>query len=323
MSDAAHDLSFVLAVTRAPSARVTRSRALRERFCLLSFRTVDRYGGLYADLDLHPVDTIDAMLRGQTLLLPHTPNIGLTNAMIAATARHPFITFAMHELINYRRGGIHLSKHFTVLTSTGSTFIWAMHMRWSRTHSLEESARLVPAADWGKCSYCESAIAARPRMVRRPVSNATAAALQPVHGAVINGAVVGDKLATVADSSAKLVLQQPLSAVGGDASVGAQPLPRSVRSLLPTHRAWRSPFAHGEGSSWHSDDSFLVLLLFCHADIAAILVLALCICFRWHSLRRIAIEAAALLFVIGMQKYTGCLIFETFIGRPFIWLSMT
>merc|ERR1719163_1101535 len=43
-----------------------------------------KYGGVYADLDLEPTARIDSLLSGQTLLLPHTPNVGLTNALMAS-----------------------------------------------------------------------------------------------------------------------------------------------------------------------------------------------------------------------------------------------
>lgn len=59
------------------------------------------YAGLYVDLDLEPAGKVDAMLRGQQLLLPHTPNIGLTNAMMASTKAHPFFEEVLKQLPNY------------------------------------------------------------------------------------------------------------------------------------------------------------------------------------------------------------------------------
>ena len=68
--------------------------------------------------------------------------------MMASIRGHPFLSFCMRQLPNTARMWHHTSKHNIVLTSTGSTFIWAMHMRWAREHDPSESARLVPAADW-------------------------------------------------------------------------------------------------------------------------------------------------------------------------------
>ena len=127
------------------------------RLPALTLACPPRYGGLYADLDLQPVANVDDLLRGQSLLLPHTPNIGLTNAVMASTAGHPFMDFALRQLPRYSRAWYHISKHNTVLSSTGSTFIWAVHMTWARGHEGMDAARLLPAADWGKCSYCDHA----------------------------------------------------------------------------------------------------------------------------------------------------------------------
>ncbi|KOO25005.1 glycosyltransferase family 32 protein [Chrysochromulina tobinii] len=119
-----------------------------QRWDASRYAVLHLYGGLYADLDVHPVRPVDELLRGQTLLLPYTPNIGLTNAIVAATPGHPFLSFALRELPTYARRWYHVTRHFEVLTSTGSTFIWAMHMRWARMHSREVAASLIPAPDW-------------------------------------------------------------------------------------------------------------------------------------------------------------------------------
>ena len=120
------------------------------RYCVLH-----KYGGVYADLDLAPITPIDEMLRGQRLLLPHTPNIGLTNAFMAATPRHPFVSHLLSQLPTYAQQWYHhLGRHATILSSAGPTFVWAVHMGWARDHGVAQAAALLPAADWGKCSYC-------------------------------------------------------------------------------------------------------------------------------------------------------------------------
>ena len=47
----------------------------------------------------------------------------------------------------------HLSKHNTVLSSTGSTYLWALYMRWPDSAEREPPALLQPHT-WGKCSVC-------------------------------------------------------------------------------------------------------------------------------------------------------------------------
>mmetsp|Transcript_20301 Transcript_20301/g.48755 ORF Transcript_20301/g.48755 Transcript_20301/m.48755 type:complete len:545 (-) Transcript_20301:400-2034(-) len=122
-----------------------------QRWDASRYAILHKYGGLYVDLDLKPSARVDAMIRGQTLLLPHTPNVGLTNAMMASVAAHPFLREALNQLPQYAHAWYHVSKHNTVLSSTGSTFVWAMFMRWS---DARHPVSLVPAEDWGKCSVC-------------------------------------------------------------------------------------------------------------------------------------------------------------------------
>ena len=50
---------------------------------------------------LQAVERIDALLEGQQLLLPHTPNVGLTNALMASVAAHPFMGEALRLLPAY------------------------------------------------------------------------------------------------------------------------------------------------------------------------------------------------------------------------------
>lgn len=291
--------------------------------------SICRYGGLYADLDLHPVDSVDGLLRGQTLLLPHTPNIGLTNAMMAATTGHPFITYAMSQLPEYAHAWHHTSKHNTVLTSTGSTFIWAMHMRWARDHTPEESARLVPAADWGKCSYCTLAAAERPRILRRPVAAETpAGAVAGSAPAVSAEGILGGESWAASDGS-----KAAAGSVGSEAAaahaVGSpmqqqhQALARRLSRELRSRGRWLSPFAHGEGNSWHSGDSLFVLMFFCHLDMLLVLACALCVYLRYRSIRRTALIAGAMFAVTLAQQHYGILYFEMLLGRPWIWLIMT
>ena len=128
-----------------------------QRWDASRYAVLHSFGGLYADLDVYPVASVDALIDGHTLLLPHTPNIGLTNAVMASTARHPFLLFVLEQLPAYAHAWYHGARHNTILSSTGSTFIWAVHMRWARDHTADESARLLPAREWGKCSYCERA----------------------------------------------------------------------------------------------------------------------------------------------------------------------
>ena len=77
------------------------------------------------------------------------------------------------------------------------------------------------------------------------------------------------------------------------------------------------------GSSWHSGDSMLTLLLWCHLDSLVILLCALAAYARWRSVRRTAVVAAGLCVLTVLQHHMGVMLFETLLGRPWIWLLMT
>lgn len=108
----------------------------------------------------------------------------------------------------------HLSKHNTVLTSTGSTFIWAMFMRWdNEAHPVS----LIPAEDWGKCSVCAS---------RQPSAHVSSAG--EVRGQPIVSTVTSNLVAT----TTKRKLGTDLSTMlGGEAGVVA------IEPSLITHEA--------------------------------------------------------------------------------------
>ena len=240
-----------------------------QRWDASRYAVLHRYGGLYVDL---------------------------TNAIVAATPGHPFLSFALRELPTYARRWYHVTRHFEVLTSTGSTFIWAMHMRWARMHAREVAASLIPAPDWGKCSYCEAGRAA----------DAAAAAIAAASAV----ASIGSASALGSASSRHLGRLPPSAAPDGS-------------SADTSATRWVSPLAHGEGSSWHAADSTIVLLTFCHSH--AVLALALVVLtWRWTgSHRRAALVGLAMLIAGSVQHALGLVLLETFVGRPVVWLLMS
>lgn len=225
-----------------------------QRWDASRYAILHHHGGLYADLDLRPISSIEPMLRGHKLLLPHTPNVGLTNALMASTKGHPFFLEALRQLPTYEHRWYHVSKHNTVLSSTGSTFIWAMFMRYGSP----EHAALLPSEAWGKCSVC-----------KRPAATAGATNIR-----------MGDS------------------------------------------GSWRSPLKHGQGSSWHSWDSVLVLSLYCKME----WLIAGGVGGLVYKRRRSILAAAAfsLCFLIPayLQWMLGLNAFEFLICRPWIWFIM-
>ena len=114
-----------------------------------------------------------------------------------------------------------------------------------------------------------------------------------------------------------------MGAAPGRAGTTGVSVPRVRRRLAPQGDGlWHSVFAHGEGSSWHSMDSLIMLLLFCHLDF---LLVGLAGCLVWWRTRSRYCAVATSLTLLALtlcQRTMGIGLFELLIGRPWIWLIM-
>jgi len=79
---------------------------------------------------------------------------------------------------------------------------------------------------------------------------------------------------------------------------------------------------HGEGSSWHSVDSVVLMALFCHLDWLTVLSLVGLVWLRSRSTTAAACCAAGLIVLVGAHRWMGLIFLETFVGRPWIYLLM-
>ena len=109
------------------------------------------YGGVYADLDIVPIRNIEPMLGDAELVLPETPNVGLTNAFMAASEHNDFMRYLTTQLQPYANKWYHVTRHWQIITSTGPTFIWKMANQYDGPSSMLR----VPASVWGKCLICQ------------------------------------------------------------------------------------------------------------------------------------------------------------------------
>lgn len=253
----------------------------------------------------------------------------------------------------YAHAWYHTTKHNTVLASTGSTFIWAMHMRWAREHAAAETAELLSAADWGKCSYCDGwrspwqwhADPPARRLRVEPNEAAAPPSLAPqlqqqqqlLPPQQQFAAMVSARVASAhADSAAAARLATGASAdprvrlggSGGARSDGVEEggagveLARRVDPAWSLRAEWSSPFVHGEGSSWHSVDSVVLMALFCHLDWLTVVSLVGLVWLRSRSRSATACCAAGLFLLVGVHRSLNLIVLETFFGRPWIYLLM-
>ena len=120
------------------------------------------YGGLYADLDLQPQQALDKYLVDTDVALVETPNLGLTNMIIASRKGSPFMKCVAAKLASYQWQLHHEFAHlraWRILTGTGPTYLWAMTTHALCGHNLggstfQDKLRIISGEATGRCSLC-------------------------------------------------------------------------------------------------------------------------------------------------------------------------
>lgn len=118
------------------------------------------YGGIYADLDILPIRSVDALLEHldlqqngeKEMIVAETYNLGLTNALFAAVPNSTVLNQFVHELPMHTKplhGLEPLIPHFGVLLSTGPTRLWIF-----LSNHRSKILTLNPAG-WGQCHQCK------------------------------------------------------------------------------------------------------------------------------------------------------------------------
>lgn len=88
------------------------------------------FGGVYADLDMICLRSLDDLLENE-LVLPRTRPLGLSNQLMAARPGHPLFRSAMADLpVAYRRWQRPwVPRHFRVILTTGPLFLTGLYRR--------------------------------------------------------------------------------------------------------------------------------------------------------------------------------------------------
>lgn len=127
-----------------------------------------KYGGVYTDLDILPTQDISPMLQFVDVVLPVTPNVGLTNAFLASTKKSHFFEFLMHQLpVAQHHWYNGMSRHLRVITGAGPYFLWGQFNEYNKIYRPKVEGGnpflatptpsrigLAPNWLWGKCSLC-------------------------------------------------------------------------------------------------------------------------------------------------------------------------
>lgn len=105
-----------------------------QRSNVLRYLLLDKFGGIYLDLDLRCRIALDG-LRNETFLTPPANPSGINNAFIASIPNHPFWHHVQDHLINYNLDWFN-SPYITNMFSTGCHFLSTMHRLFENQTSL-------------------------------------------------------------------------------------------------------------------------------------------------------------------------------------------
>lgn len=114
------------------------------------------YGGVYADLDIRPTRNIEELLQNEQIVLFETPNLGLTNSLMASVPGHRFWEY-VHDDLGYMRHNVlfRFSNYGKIITSTGSALLWHAYQSWDDPKKYEEIA-LLDSGRYGKSNWCQT-----------------------------------------------------------------------------------------------------------------------------------------------------------------------
>jgi mannosyltransferase OCH1-like enzyme len=116
------------------------------------------HGGVYADMDLVPLRSLEPMLRNSHAMLAETPNVGLTNAFMAGAKGSDFFKYVVGQLKTNSDPLIgRFSRHWHIMLSTGPTFMWKMASDYAKLKDNPNKVKVdtMPAWVWGKCKICK------------------------------------------------------------------------------------------------------------------------------------------------------------------------
>eukprot|EP00939_MAST-03C_sp_MAST-3C-sp1_P004385 g4385.t1 len=115
------------------------------------------YGGVYADMDLQPKQHLGHILSGVDVVNFETPNLGLTNMMLAVKSRSRFMRCVIAQLGPRQFQSHHVllpARGWQILSSTGPTFWWAMNTPGVCNDGTTETFRTIGSNYMGRCSLC-------------------------------------------------------------------------------------------------------------------------------------------------------------------------
>lgn len=122
-----------------------------QRADAIRYFVLHHYGGVYLDLDIGCLRPLDPLLIYPVILAKTIP-VGVSNDLMFAEKRHPFLAQAIHSLITFDHSWV--LNYPTVMFSTGPMFISTLYSIYTSSHPTApgelRDIRILPKSLYGK-----------------------------------------------------------------------------------------------------------------------------------------------------------------------------
>lgn len=122
-----------------------------QRADAIRYFVLHHYGGVYLDLDVGCLRPLDPLLV-YSVILPKTIPVGVSNDLMFAEEKHPFLAQTIHNLVTFDHSWI--LNYPTVMFSTGPMFLSAQYSLYTSSHPSEPGEpidiRILPKSLYGK-----------------------------------------------------------------------------------------------------------------------------------------------------------------------------
>jgi len=116
-----------------------------QRADAIRYFVLHHFGGIYLDLDIGCLKPLDPLLV-YPVILPKTIPVGVSNDLMFAEPRHPFLQQTIHNLVTFDHSWV--LNYPTVMFSTGPMFLSAQYGLYNSAHVNE--VRILPKSLYGK-----------------------------------------------------------------------------------------------------------------------------------------------------------------------------
>jgi len=116
-----------------------------QRADAIRYFVLHHFGGIYLDLDIGCLKPLDPLLS-YPVILPKTIPVGVSNDLMFAEPRHPFLQQTIHNLVTFDHSWV--LNYPTVMFSTGPMFLSAQYGLYNSVHMNE--VRIMPKSLYGK-----------------------------------------------------------------------------------------------------------------------------------------------------------------------------